>query len=607
MARQKATVPYAKTMTLISGLLVVAALYLAKDVLIPVALAILLSFLLGPLVHRLERWRIGRAPAVLGVVVLAFALLGGLGWLVASQAQQLGQNVSEYQGQIEKKFRSVQHWFGGTMGKATQAVAKISKEINKTTQPAQTTEATPLPVQVVEPPPTATRMVISVVEQTIGPLLQPLATAFMVIVLVIFMLMGRESLRDRFIRLVGQGQLTTTTQALDEAASRVSRYLLMQSLINGTYGLLLCLGLSIIGIPVPFLWGLLAALLRFIPYVGPWLGASMPVLLSLVMPSPWAPLWTGGLFIALEILCNTIMEPLLYGASTGVSPIAILVAAIFWAWLWGAVGLILATPLTVCLVVMGKYVPQLSFLNVLLGDEPVLKPQVRYYQRLLAEDQEEAQSLLEEYLKKRTREQVYDEMVIGALAMMQRDFNRGLLDEAERQAILKIVREQIAPAKEDAADASDEAGAVDFLCLPARDEADELVCIMLAELLVLAHFSARAISSQGLVSEIVAKAQAAQARVVCVSALPPGGIVHSRYLCKRLHRALGDLPMIVGLWRTRGDRNRARERIACGSKVQVVSSLAQAMEQIRQLVPQSGAGKPVEPQIGLGDAAVATD
>ncbi len=615
MAKSRSTPVYSRTATLVAGLMVVAALYLAKTVLIPVALAILLSFLLGPLVHRLERWRIGRGPAVLGTVVLTFALLGGIGWLVVSQAQLLGENIEQYQGEIQKKFHSVQHWFGGTMGRATQMVQKISKEINTTTQPAEAEEGTPLKVQMVQPPPTSMQMVVSVVERTIGPLLEPLATAGIVIVLVIFMLLGHENLRDRFIRLVGQGQLTTTTQALDEAASRVSRYLIMQSVINGTYGLALCVGLWFIGIPVPFLWGLLAALLRFIPYVGPWLGAAMPVLLSLAMPSLWAPVWTGGLFIVLELLSNSIMEPLLYGASTGVSPIAILVAAIFWAWLWGAIGLILATPLTVCLVVMGKYVPQLSFLNILLGDEPVLKPHVRYYQRLLAGDAEEAGQLLEAQLATRSRAEVYDDVVLAALAMAQRDYHRGLLDEAQRKAIHAVVRSQIAPvppASESVGEKSDaERGGqeeqADFLCLPARDEGDELVCLMLAQLLRAGHFTARTLAAPTLVSEMVDQARAARPRLVCVSALPPSGIAHSRYLCKRLHRPLGELPMIVGLWHTRGDASRAQERIGCGSKVRVATSLTQALEQVRQQVPPAVSVGPEEvkapgERVELGEA-----
>jgi hypothetical protein len=280
------------------------------------------------------------------------------------------------------------------------------------------------------------------------------------------------------------------------------------------------------------------------------------------------------------------MEPLLYGASTGVSPIAILVAAIFWAWLWGPVGLILATPLTVCLVVMGKYVPQLSFLNILLGDEPVLRPHVRYYQRLLAGDAEEAEKLLAEHLAREPLERVYDEVVVGALALAQRDFHRGQLDEGQRKAIHAIVRSQIVAGESAAAEKTEPDG-IDFLCLPARDEGDELVGLMLERLLRSAHFTARTLAASTLVSEVVEQAREAQPRMVCVSALPPSGIAHSRYLCKRLHRPLGELPMIVGLWRTRGDTQRAQERIGCGAKVRIVTSLAGAMEQIRQQVPQA--------------------
>jgi predicted PurR-regulated permease PerM len=489
----------------------------------------------------------------------------------------------------------------GSLGKSTELVKSIGREL-ATSQPAKAAAQEPPKVQVVEPSPTA----LQVLENTIGPLLRPLATAFIVIVLVIFMLLNREDLRDRLIRLVGQGRLNLTTQALDDAAGRVSKYLLMQSSINGSYAGALCIGLSIIGIPTPLLWGLLAGLLRFIPYVGPWMGAAMPVLLSLAMPGFWSPIFIAALFIGLEVIINSIFEPWLYGASTGVSSIAILVAAVFWAWLWGGVGLILATPLTVCLVVVGKYVPQLEFFNILLGDEPVLEPHVRYYQRLLAGDQEEAEEVVEEYLKEEALPEAYDRIVAPALALAVRDNHHGRLDPERLQSIYGAVRERVdvlgeqeaekrkieagdTKAEKDAEAGKNTEGLVTasgrerVLCLPARDEGDEIAALMFVQVLQLSGVEAEALSVTALASEMIERVAQQQAALVCVSALPPSAITHARYLCKRLHRRFGDMKMIVGLWTARGDRRRAKERIACGDNVTVVASFAEAADQVRQM------------------------
>jgi predicted PurR-regulated permease PerM len=613
MARNDASSPNtSRLLMLASVIVVVAALYFARDVLIPVALAILFSFLLGPLVHRLERWRVPRIASVLLVVFCTFLFVGAIGWVITGQVRDLAEHLESYRGEIEQKIHSVHRFFGsGSLSKSTELVKDIGREL-ATSQPAKAAEQEPPKVQIVEPSPTA----IQVLENTIGPLLGPLATAFIVIVLVIFMLLNREDLRDRLIRLVGQGQLNLTTQALDDAAGRVSKYLLMQSSINGSYGGALCIGLTLIGIPTPLLWGLLAGLLRFIPYVGPWMGAAMPILLSLAMPGFWSPIMTAALFIGLELITNSVLEPWLYGASTGVSSIAILVAAVFWAWLWGGVGLILATPLTVCLVVIGKYVPQLEFLNVLLGDEPVLEPPVRYYQRLLAGDQEEAEEVVEEYMKEGTLAQAYDEIVAPALAMAGRDRHHGRLDPEHLKFIHSAVRELIddlgeqeterrlkeegdAKAGAEAGDtakgqngakdvaarrgatASNSAGPV--LCLPARDEGDEIAGLMLVQMLEFNGVQAEAVSVTSLAGEMVELVARRHAALVCVSALPPSAITHARYLCKRLHRRFGDMGMVVGLWTARGDIRRAKERIACAESVTVVANIADAVDRLRQM------------------------
>jgi hypothetical protein len=412
------------------------------------------------------------------------------------------------------------------------------------------------------------------------------------------MLLQREDLRDRLIRLIGSGQVGATTSALNDAAQRVSRYLLMQTTINGTYGLAVGIGLSAMGLRGAALWGLLCGLLRFIPYLGTWLGAAMPVVLSLAIFDTWTrPLMIIGYFILLETLAYAVMEPWLYGLSTGVSPMAVLVAAIFWTWLWGGVGLFLATPLTVCLVVLGKFVPQLGFLNVLLGDQPVLEPKDRVYQRLLALDQEDALDLLEKSLRDSSLEEVYDTVLIPALALAEADRHRGDLDEHKESFILQSMREIIDElgehslsaasadvAKQEAQTQADSTYArLRVLCLPARDEADELVGLMLAQLLTADGFSARPVST-GLAGELVNRTEQEQAHVVCISALPPGALTPARYLCKRLRARLPEVRIAVGLWSAALDVRTAAERLRCDGTVEVVTTLAAARQHIRQLV-----------------------
>jgi predicted PurR-regulated permease PerM len=253
-----------------------------------------------------------------------------------------------------------------------------------------------------------------------GTVLNGLALVAIVVVLVVFFLIRRDDLRDRFIRLIGKSQVNVTIQMLEDAGTRVSRYLLMLLFINATYGIAAGIGLYFIGLPNAVLWGILATTLRFIPYLGPWLAAAMPIGLAMAISTGWVPpLLAIGLFVVLELLSNNVMEPWLYGKTTGVSVVAVLVAAVFWTWLWGIVGLLLATPLTVCLLVIGKHVPQLSFLDVLLGNEPVFAPARRVYQRLVAGDQEEAVELVEAACGDQSLVQVYDTMLISALALAE--------------------------------------------------------------------------------------------------------------------------------------------------------------------------------------------
>ena len=421
---------------------VVGALYLAKGLLVPLTLAVLLSFLLSPVCDRLERHGLGRIPAVLVTAGLGFALLGIVMWTAVVQMTDLAPKIPEYQDNIQAKLHAVNHYFVTALNRVARTADDLGQQAPSTipVEGPQGTDAWPYTVRVLSSPVSP----MQILGGTFGTLIQVLGVTGIVIVLVVFFLIRREDLRDRFIRLVGKGQLTVTTQMLEDAATRVSRYLSMLFLINSIFGIAVGVGLYLIGVPNAILWGILATTLRFIPYIGPWIAAAMPVGLSMAVSTDWGPpALTVALFVTLELFSNNVMEPWLYGKNTGMSAVAVLVAAVFWTWLWGIPGLLLATPLTVCLLVIGKHVPQLSFLDILLGNEPVFEPMKRVYQRLLAGDPEEAAELVEADLEKRTLVEVYDSLILPALALVESDWHRGDLDKVRHEFVLQSLKEMI--------------------------------------------------------------------------------------------------------------------------------------------------------------------
>jgi predicted PurR-regulated permease PerM len=609
--------------------IVVAALYLAQEVLIPLALAVLFTFVLAPLVARLERLRVPRVPAVLVVVLLALGLFGGLGWLVQRQFVATAEQLPTYTDQIRAKLQRMGR-FGNEVWQSASNVQRTVRAVmpqgpagahaGTPTLTAATPE-NPVPVRMHPAPGSPVGTVLGYV----GAALSPLATAGMVVVFVIFMLLNREDLRDRLIRLLagGRQQVTVTTAAIDDAATRVSRYLLMQLIVNATYGLTVAAGLWVIGrfsaegsFPSVLLWGLLCCVLRFIPYVGPWIAAAFPVALSFAMfRSTGIFASTLLLFVVIELWSNNMMEPWLYGSSTGMSEVAILLSAVFWTWLWGPIGLLMSTPLTVILVVLGKYVPALRFLDILLGDEPVLDPPTRLYQRLLARDGDEANDLAHELLAGRGIDAVYDEVLVPALGLAERDRRRRRLDperhgyirERMREIIsdlaeadrLEEVRRQadaaVATAKGEAADVTSESTPmaaaqlgptgepVCVVCLPAEDVDDELAGCMLTELLERRGYRAVAASPEHLASEMLDRVSRERADLVCVSALPPAAIPHSRYLVKRLLLRFPEMPTLVGLWTEKGDPDRAKARISPERPVAVATTLADAVHELDQM------------------------
>ena len=416
----------------------VAALYFGRDIFIPLAIAILLTFAMAPLVSGLRRVRIPRPVAVVTVVIGAFASIFLFGAIVASQLGTLAQNLPLYQSNIEGKIKVIKdaNIGEGVFDRVSRLFERLGREIQ--TPPPEASDSPkpdavpPLPVEVVEPAPKP----LQVLQTIVGPLIGPLATGGIIVVVVIFMLLRREDLRDRFIRLVGAGDLHRTTEALQDAGKRVGQYLLMQLIVNLSYAVPIGLGLWIIGVPNAPLWGLMALVLRFVPYIGPIIASIFPLALALAVDPGWTMLlWTVALFVVLELVINNVIEPWLYGSRTGLSPLAIIVAAIFWTWLWGPLGLLLSTPLTVCLVVLGRHVPQFEFLDVLLGNEPVLEPHQQLYQRLLAGDPEEATDRAEVFLEDHRIVTFYDTVAVPALALGEQDRARGVMGDERRRRV----------------------------------------------------------------------------------------------------------------------------------------------------------------------------
>ncbi|MPZ76900.1 MAG: AI-2E family transporter [Deltaproteobacteria bacterium] len=554
---------------LLSLVLIIASLYWARAFLIPVALSILLTFLLSPVADALEQTGIGRLASVIFIVVLTFSLLAAIGWLVTLQLTDVANELPRYRINIRQKIADIRvAGRGGALEKIRETAEEVKEELKK--DEAATAQPKPRDV-VVQAEESSTFWPLPLAT---APLLERLAAGGLVIVLVIFMLIRRENLRNRLIRLVGYGRLTVTTKALEEAGQRISRYLLMQSIINASFGITLGIALYLIGVPYALLWGFLAAVLRFIPYVGPVAAAILPTALSLAVFQGWAwPIIVIALIVVLELINNMVLEPLLYGESAGVSDIGILVAVAFWTWLWGPVGLILATPLTVCVVVVSKYMPQLDFIAIMMSDEPAMKADISYYQRLLASDQDEAAEIVEKHLKSHPLEQIYDDVMLPALNYVKRDFNLGRLAENDQQFVFAATREILdelddlkpensslvsEPAESvTAVDAIPRAATpkVRILGCPVRDEADELALLMLQQLLDPGRYEIEILADELLAAEIVDQIAARSPALICLASLPPGGLAQTRYLCKRLRARFPDIKLLVGRWGSRIDDN----------------------------------------------------
>ncbi|NPU11276.1 AI-2E family transporter [Bradyrhizobium sp. 83012] len=568
----------------IFAVIIIALLYFGRDIFVPVALAILLSFVLAPLVAQLQRLRAPRGLAVVSVVVLAFVVIFALGSMLATQLAQLASELPNYQSTMSNKIQSFRDTKAGrgTLERASDMLKDLGKELDKPKEPEArtagglrtTTSApvAPIPVEVRQPDPGA----LDSLRTLISPLIHPLATTGIIIIFVIFILLQREDLRNRLIRLAGSSDLQRTTAALDDAAFRLSRLFLTQLALNGGFGVVIGVGLWLIGIPSAILWGILAAALRFVPYIGAVIAAAFPLALAAAVDPGWTMLiWTLALFVVVEPLLGHVIEPMVYGRSTGLSPVAVVVSAAFWTALWGPIGLVLATPLTVCLVVIGRHVERLEFLDVMFGDRPALSPPEIFYQRMLANDPTEAAEKAEEYLKERSLIAYCDEVAVKGLQLAQADAERGALAydrlatirDAVTELTVDLSDQNDAPAAAgerttdpEAASAIDDSasnGAVDtlpvlskesladgwrseqpLLCVAGRTPIDEAAAVLLAQLLSAHGLGTKVSGAEALSTANVIKLEPAGIAIACLVYLGHSGVAHMRYSVRRLKRRL---------------------------------------------------------------------
>ena len=562
--------------------LIVAALYWARAILIPVSLAILLTFLLSPVDSALQRLGLGRIVSVALLAALTFALIGVIGWAISVQVKEFAHHLPGYQGNIKKRIEALQVGQGTTLDQVRLEFEQLFSEV-PTTAPLAEHLSKPLLVTVQGGRFSSglwqfSGMVVS--------LLESLFHILLVAILVIFMLLERDELRNRAIRLLGYGRLNLTSQALDEAGQRVSRYLFVQFIVNACLGVAIGTGLFLLGVPYALLWGFLIILLRFVPYIGIWIAAILPVAVSLATSANWwQPLSVLALFAVLEPVVALVIEPLLFSKSAGTSKLVMLIAIAFWSWLWGPVGLLLATPLTACLAVVAKYVPQLEFLAVLLGDEPLMQTSVAFYEHLAARDQDAAEGLVEEQLQTHPIAHVFDEVLVPALHYTKRDRRLDLLTDDDQAFIYKATREIIErigrPAPEPVSDVVT-TDKLRILAWPAHDDGDAIALLMLQQLLDPAHYEMEITATGQRLSDILQLVEQKTPALVCVGLIPPGGFSASRHLSNLLRTRLPALTIVVGHWGLNEKVHTDRETLLAAGATHVTVTLIETRDQIVQ-------------------------
>jgi AI-2E family transporter len=523
----------------------------------------------------------------------------------------VADDLPKYRMNIHAKIQGLHLPPESALGRAAESIKGIEADFGEppSSRSPELRSPTPasnaaVPVQVVAPQPTGLRYV----SEMLKPLLQPLATAGMVLIFTVFILINQEDLRDRFLRLAGVGQLHAMTLALNDAGQRISRYLVMQFVVNASYGLCFGLGTYAIGVPNAVLWGVIAGLFRIVPYAGAMAAAAFPFILALALFHSWAPpLLVVLLFAVLDLFASNVVEPWLYGAHTGISSLALLVTTVFWTLLWGWAGLVLAVPLTVCVIVLGRYVPRIAFLHVLLGDETALSVDAQFYQRLLAMDQDDARNIAQSFLKTNSLIDLYDTVFIPALALAEQDRHKGALGETRETFVFlstsEIVSELAVYRPQDvapnprrlmarwrpnqakaiaAAHAEPVPSATRIFCLAANDRADEIAASMLAQLLERAGHGVISLPLESQFEEVLQHLPPGPQDVICISALPPFAFAQAASLCQRVRLHLPEIKVLAGIWGSDADIKTSMERFGSARPDTIVSTLAQALDQISE-------------------------
>lgn len=597
--------------TAVVAVVVIGGLYLAREVVVPIALALLLSFVLAPLVRLLQHWYVPRIAAVLIVTLFGFSTIFGFGAVMVSQVTQLAEQLPVYQTTLREKIQTLRGAAAGkgTLERASEVLQDLSKEIDRPrsgpTVPSLGQRERPIPVEVWQPDPGA----IQVLSGLITPLLHPLTTTGIVVIFVIFILMQRQDLRNRLVRLAGAHDLQRTTAALDDAGQRLSRLFLTQLALNAGFGLIIGIGLWLIGVPSAPLWGMLAMIMRFVPYIGALISAIFPLVLAAAVGPGWSMvLATAALFLIAEPLVGHVIEPFVYGQSTGLSPVAVILSATFWTWLWGPIGLVLATPLTLCAVVLGRHVDGLKFLEVMLGDEPPLTPAELAYQRMLARDPVEAVEQARVYLRNRPLTSYYDEILMEGLKLAQADAGSAQLDDGRmthiRDAVLEIIDDltthkdrAVGPPKSESEDSIQsplarleqaESGTEEMviqqewkvgkpvLCIPGASLLDEAAALMLAQLAERQGIGARAEKAGALSMSRIFGWEIENVSLICLCYIGDVSSAQIRYAIRRIERRVPDVPVLLALF---GGTNQI-EAEESGNANFVAHSLNEAMEEI---------------------------
>lgn len=572
---------------------VILGLYWGRPLLIPIALAALLTVLVNPVVGTLQRWGLARLPAVLVGVLLVGIVFGMLSWAVMRQVSGVVSELPQYTSKITKKVRSLKQLGSGETAKNLGVmVDQVSREVDDVLKSAR--KIAPQPSEETEQIPEASPegMVVRTVpsfwdgiSEYVGSAVEAIATFLLALVLMIFFLMGENDIRDRLVLLAGRAHLTITSKALQDISDRISKYITMISLVNGSFGILLTTGLYFMGMPYAFLWGIQAAFLRFFPYIGPWVGAFFPIMMSLAISDGWInPAIVISFVVILDAAFNNFVDPLVIGKSMGVSPTAMLISAAFWLYLWGPMGLLFSPPIAVCLVVIGKNVPQLRFLNILIGDQPALSAPVSFYQRLILRNEPEADAVVKSRLKEIPSEEIYDDLLVPALSYARRDEQRNHLSDEDYLALAESLREQAIRLNEkqktDGGDVDlvERSGRKKLVCCPATDLSDEVALEMLSHLLDHRRWEVELISHEMLASELVTRLRADPPQAICIATVAPGGVAHAGYLCKRLRHAVAEIPLVVGRWGEKQVNKVDRERLQGAGATMVTTSLLETKQ-----------------------------